>query len=198
MRSGKRLAVGLGFAMLTLFGSLSAAHAQYYQAPPPYYPPPPPRGVYRSGLLLGLGLGGGAITAEDCSNCGGGALGLAFNVGGMIDSRMALVFDLWGLFRSLGDGVTLSQSIYTGSLQYWVAPQVWLKGGVGGGTVDLSDDYSGASFSRQSAFAMSGAAGLELIQSYNFALDLQFRLAHVFYSDGGANNIALLVGVNWY
>ena len=53
MTSGKRLAVAIGIAMLTAFGSLSAAQAQY--APRPYYapPPPPPRGVYRSGLVFG-------------------------------------------------------------------------------------------------------------------------------------------------
>ena len=95
-------------------------------------------------------------------------------------------------------GVTLTNSVFTGALQYWVADQFWIKGGLGAGTIDLSDNYAGATFSSESAFAVTGAAGLEVFQWFNFALDLQFRLAHVAYSGGGANNIAFMVGFNWY
>ena len=197
MTPTKRLAVGLGVALLTLFGSLAAAHAQY-GAPPPYYPPPPPRGMYRQGLVVGVGIGAGAITASDCGNCGGGALGLEGHLGGMMTPRLALMAELWSLIRPLSGGVTLSNTIFSGALQYWATSQFWLKGGLGVGTIDLTDDYSGASFDRESAFAVSGAAGFEVLQFYNFALDLQLRLAHVAYSGGGAQNIAFLVGFNWY
>ena len=66
MTSGKPLALAFGIGLLTLFGSLSAAHAQY-GAPRPYYGAPPPvRGVYRSGLVLGGSLGAGAISSSNC------------------------------------------------------------------------------------------------------------------------------------
>jgi hypothetical protein len=197
MTSAKKLAIGVGLVVLTLFGTMSAAHAQY-GAPPPYYPPPPPRVSYRHGLLLGFGIGGGAITANDCTNCGGGAGGLEFHIGGMINPQLAIMFEIWGLARPLGDGFSLTQSIYTGSLQFWATPQFWLKGGLGGGTIDISDNYSGASFDAQSAFAVSGALGYEVLQFANFALDLQFRLAHAAYDGGGANNVAVMIGFNWY
>ena len=122
MRSGKSLAVGLGFAMLTLFGSLSAAHAQY-QAPAPYYPPPPPRGMYRDGLVFGFGLGGGRISADGCGIVCGGAFMLDLRIGGMINPRMAILGDYWGAFRSFsdefGDGSTV-HSLLTVT-QYWTA-----------------------------------------------------------------------------
>ena len=181
----------MGFVIVSL-----SVHAQY-GSPPPYYPPPQ-RGLYRSGLVFGFGVGAGAITASDCSNCGGGAGGLEIHLGGMVTPRLAVMAELWSLLRPLGGGVTLSNTIFSGALQYWATDQFWLKGGLGSGTVDLSDDYSGATFDSETAFAMSGALGFEVLQMYNFALDLQLRLAHVFYASGGANNIAFMVGFNWY
>lgn len=195
MTSGKRLALALGIGLLTTFASLSAAHAQY-GAPRPYYgSPPPPRGVYRSGLVIGFGLGGGSIIADNCSNCGGGG---AFegHIGGMIHPRLALMFELWGIGRPTDSG-TLSHVIYGGALQYWVADIVWLKGGLGGGTISFEDGVTGASVS-ESSLAISGAAGVEVLQTYNFALDLQLKVSHTTVSQGGATNVALLVGFNWY
>jgi hypothetical protein len=195
MTSGTRLAVALGIGLLTGFGSLSAAHAQY-GAPRPYYaPPPPPRGVYRSGLVIGFGIGGGSILADQCSNCGAGG---AFegHIGGMVNPRLAVVGELWGLGRPTDSG-TLTHVIYGAALQYWVADIVWLKGGLGGGTISFQDSVTLTTVS-ESALALSGAIGVELVQSYNFALDLQFRAAHTFVTAGGADNIALLVGFNWY
>ena len=81
----------------------------------------------------------------------------------------------------------MTNTIYTVSLQYWLADQFWVKGGIGGGTIDLSDTYTGATLggTSESAIAFSGAAGFEIVQFYSFALDLQFRLAHVAYSRRG-------------
>jgi hypothetical protein len=194
MTSGKRLAIAIGIGMLTAFASASAAQAQY--APRPYYaPPPPPRGVYRSGLVIGFAFGGGAITADNCSTCGG-AGGFEGHIGGMINPRLALMAEVWGLYRPI-DGGTLAHVIYGGAIQYWVADIVWLKGDLGGGSISFEDSVTGATDS-ESALSLGGGVGVEVIQSYNFALDLQFRLAHTLVSQGGANNLALLVGFNWY
>src|SRR5262245_42727134 len=76
MTSGKRLAVAVGIGLVTLFGSLSAAEAQYRQRP--YYgPAPTPRmGVYRSGLTVGGGIGAGVTQGPNCfSLCGGAGMG---------------------------------------------------------------------------------------------------------------------------
>jgi hypothetical protein len=41
-----------------------------------------------------------------------------------------------------------------------------------------------------------------VLQSYNFALDIQVRIGNGFYSDSGgsfsAQNFAAMVGFNWY
>jgi|tagenome__1003787_1003787.scaffolds.fasta_scaffold19969811_1 hypothetical protein len=199
MTSGKRLAMAVGIGAIVLLGSLSAAQAQYGAPPPPYYPPGPPRGMYRSGLVVGFGLGLGAIsTSQDCGPCGGAAGGFEFHVGGMLNPRLALMFDGWGLGRTLDGGGTLTNGMAAVALQYWVNEIIWLKGGVGFAEIRISyDDYYYRDDSL-SGLGIMGAAGFEIMQSYNFALDLQLRLAHMSYDFGGANNFALMVGLNWY
>jgi hypothetical protein len=195
MTSGKRLAVALGIGAIVILGSLSTAHAQY-AAPPSYFGPGPSRGMYRSGLVLGFGLGVGSITTDDnCVNCGGAAGGLEFHIGGMLNPRMAVLFEAWGLARDVDGGGTLTNSIGMGALQFWVNDVFWLKGGLGFGSVRFS--YYGTT-DTQSGLGLSAAGGFEVLQYPGFALDLQLRVAHMSYDFGGATNFAFMVGFNWY
>jgi hypothetical protein len=202
MTSRKRLAVALGIGLLTVFGSLSAAQAQY-GAPRPYYgPPPAARGVYRSGLVFGGSVGAGGIYAQDCDVYCGAAGMIEGHIGGMLNPRLALVGDFWGSVHPwedlYGTGTTY-HGIYTFGVQYWVAPIVWLKGGLGFGHMQLQGDNDIAPFGEESGLAAMGAGGVEVVQSYNFTLDLQLRLGHGFYTGGGdVNNVGFMVGINWY
>jgi len=197
MTSGKRLAFAIGIGLITTFASLSAAEAQYG------YPPPPPgaRGVYRSGLTFGGSLGLGIIDGPNCTTVCGGALSVEGHIGGMLNPRLALVGDVWLAARYftdpvIGNGSTYN-SIWTIALQYWVTDILWLKGGVG--FAQLNFGYDGAAVPDENGPGIIGALGVEVLQAYNFALDLQFRLGHGFYDTGpDVNNLALMVGVNWY
>jgi hypothetical protein len=205
-----RLGLGLGIATLVVLGATSVAHAQYYQAPPPpgYYAPPPryaypppPRSYYRSGFTIGAAIGGGGISASNCSACGGGPA-FELHLGGMVTPEFALLADFSTVLHSYDDGFggsnTLSNSLFAIAGQYWVAPIVWLKGGVGDAHIALSD-YAGNSYgSDENALGILAAGGVEVLHGPWFALDLQFRLMHGFYSGGGATNYAFLVGFNWY
>src|SRR4051794_25934996 len=103
IRSTRRSDFGLilGLATIAILGSATVAHAQYqapppgYYAPPPRYaypPPPSPRyGMYRSGLVFGVGLGFGGIAAQDCGDICGPAGAFEFHIGGMLNPRLALM-----------------------------------------------------------------------------------------------------------
>jgi len=213
MRRGHNVAFGIAIAACISLGSMATAHAQYqpYQPPPPppgygpppgYYPPPPPppRGMYRHGLVIGGALGGAVIDAQDCGDVCGGSLSLEGHIGGMINPRLALMGDFWANIRSIpnSDATTWS-GIYTAALQYWVNDIFWLKGGLGIGHMQIYSNTQDVVFGDETGLAAMGAAGVELIQSSVFALDIQGRLGHGFYSQGGdVNNFAFLVGVNWY
>jgi hypothetical protein len=212
MNRGKSLMVGITIIGCVLLGSIATARAQGQPPPPPpgygpppgYYPPPPPaapHGLYRQGLVFGGALGGGTITASNCYACGGGIAG-ELHLGGMVNPRMAVMADVWGIAHPYdpGDGSsqTLSNYMLTGALQYWLTDMFWIKGGLGIATIRLSD-ATGADYGMsESSLGILAAGGFELIQSNTFALDLQLRLGHGTYASGGATNLAFLVGVNWY
>jgi len=209
MSHRKNLIAGLGVVLLTVLGSVSIAEAQGY--PPPYYPPPPPppppHGVYRSGLIFGVSAGLGAISASNCGDeCGVAGLFEA-HLGGMISPRAALMFEVWGADHpwtdAAGDSRETINTFITGAAQYWLTDILWLKGGVGLAVIrsTVVDDLGNSAENSFSGFALFGAAGIEVLQTYNFALDIQLRIGNGFYSqaDGGdAQNYAVMVGFNWY
>jgi hypothetical protein len=211
MSHRKNLIVGLGVVLLTVLGSVSIAEAQGY--PPPYYPPPPPppppHGVYRAGLVFGFSAGVGSIHYNDCGDACGVAGLLEGHIGGMINPRTALMLEIWGAdhpFSSGGNSFETINSFFTGAVQYWVNDIVWIKGGLGVAelrqTVNDTYDNYGYTSADITGFALFGAAGVEVMQSYNFALDIQLRIGNGFYSQDGdsfsAQNYALMVGFNWY
>jgi hypothetical protein len=201
----RRIGIGIAAALL-LLGGASAAHAQYrqprgYPPPPPpgYYPPPAYGGMYRQGLVFGLGIGGGAISASNCGPDCGGAFALQFDIGGMLNPQLALVFDGWVNFHGIPQtDIVAVNGIYTGALQYFVTDIVWLKGGVGYGGYQQTSSAAGR-IGDDSGLALLAAGGVEVVQSQNFALDIQLRLGHAFYSVAkDMTNVALMLGVNWY
>ena len=202
MTSGKRLALALGIGIVTLLASLSA-EAQY-GPPPPYYPPPPPAqvGVYRGGLTLGFGVGVGGISASNCDEICGAAGAGEFHIGAMLNPRMALMGDFWVNVHPWTIGGESGQTIHnisTLAVQYWATPQLWLKGGAGFGRMQIQSDFDGYTFGDETGFAVMGAGGFEIMQAPTFALDLQLRFGHGFYSGGGdVNAFAFMVGFNWY
>jgi hypothetical protein len=209
MSHRKNLIVGLGVVLLTVLGSVSIAEAQGY--PPPYYPPPPPppppHGVYRAGLVFGFSGGVGAIHTNNCGDACGVAGLLEGHIGGMINPRMALMLEIWGAdhpFSAGGSSFETINSFFTGAAQYWVNDIVWIKGGLG--FAEIREDFNsygyGYTSNSSSGFGLFGAAGVEVMQAYNFALDIQLRIGNGFYSDSAGSfsvqNYGLLVGFNWY
>jgi hypothetical protein len=208
----KLLLVGLAAALLTLVGSASPAQAQRYRRS--YYAQGP-RGVYRAGVVFGLSLGIGGISASSCGDvCGFSGLA-EVHIGGMIAPNVAVLGDFWeGLHYfsgvpGLGSGETWN-GIYTLALQYWPLYNIWFKGGLGFGRLQLNANassyygyYYSVNVDDETGFAFMLAAGIELLQSYNWAMDLQLRYGNVAYGGGGnsagdLSMYALMLGFNWY
>jgi hypothetical protein len=194
------LAITAAAVFAVVLGSSSAAQAQYgrprYYTQPGYYP----GAYYRTGLVAGVGLGFGGITAEQCGGDCGGGLSLEGHIGGMVNPRMAVMFDAWAVFhRNTAYDTTTTSGVYTGALQLWVTPILWLKGGLGLGSTSRSDFFG--TIGSSTGFAMMGGLGVELVNTGPFALDLQGRIGHSFFSNndgGGVTDYAFMVGFNWY
>ena len=85
--------------------------------------------------------------------------------------------DFWGgppWDNGYGTGTTY-HGLYTLAVQYWATPILWLKGGIG--FAQLSTGYDGEAVPDENGPGIIGAIGVEVLQAYNFALDLQFRWA---------------------
>lgn len=202
MKIARKYWIVLGLAAAVLLGSSSKASAQYYGRPryyaaPAYYPP----SNYRNGLVIGGAIGFGGLTADACGDVCGAGLSLEGHIGGMLNPRTALMFDAWTVIHPQNNfNATTTDTIYSGALQFWVAPVVWFKGGLGIGNSTVSNNDTNT-IQGATALALMGAVGFELLQNGPFALDLQGRVGHTFFSnaDGGPmTDYALMIGFNWY
>lgn len=160
----------------------------------------------RGGLLFGFGLGGGQMScqsdqSEICNATIDGAGSLDAHIGGMISPRLALMGDAWVMYHT-ENNVTITHTITTLAAQFWVAPRLWIKGGVGGAVARAH--YRGILGSvgtrTDSVPGVMIGVGYELLVGRKFALDLQLKGGTGFYKDNQvrAKNAALIVGFNWY
>src|SRR5262245_455108 len=160
------LLLGIATTLTLLLGTVSAAQAQY---PPPYGPPPGYGGrpvMYRDGLVIGFGLGFGAMAASNCGDLCGGALPGEFRLGGMANPRMALMADFWGNIRDVPNSdATLTNSLFTGALQYWVNDIIWLKGGIGAAHAQTYSNLVGVVYGDEWGFGVMGAVGIEVVHA---------------------------------
>ncbi len=188
--------------MVLILGSSGAAWAQYGPPPPrPYYAPAP--GIHRMGLVIGGAIGPGAFAFSDCSgnDCSIGALALQLEIGGMVAPNVAVLFDWTGLLHPTGDanGTVVSSNLIDVAVRGFLSRIFWLEGGIGIGYVTVSDAY----YYDTSDFGLGlmAAAGVEVLQTYNFAIDLSLRVhvAHIYENPStNVSNLAFLIGFHWY
>ena len=203
-----------------LVPGLAAAQGYYGGSGPGQYGPPPssqlPGGFHnRQGrLAFGFNLGLGAMNDDigdiECANCSAVSGQLAGHIGGFIGPRLALMGELQGNAQTLSDSYeggteTLVQTALMIAAQYWVTPQLWIKGGIGFANlrVDWSaygDGIVDASTQPENGVALLGAVGFEVMSARNFSVDIQGRLLNGSYDEINNNVTALSVGVglNWY
>jgi hypothetical protein len=159
----------------------------------------------RSGLVLGATIDGGNIgcqtkSGDDCGNGAHPAGGFSVHVGGMVSPSLAILGEAWGMAHTQ-DSLTATQILATADVRGWVAPRLWLQGGVGVARSKLSFDSSLISASAMSSTvpAVVAAVGLELVRAKTFGLDLELRGGSGLYRDDvRIYNAALGVGATFF
>ena len=160
-----------------------------------------------SGVSVGVGGmhdGGSGITSCDAS-CDYSPLAgeIDGHLGGMISPRFGLMAELQVNGQTVhsdvinGDTV-LSQSALMIAGQFWLTPQLWIKGGIGFAHLDAQDNYTQYDFG--GGGAIMGAVGFELLSARFFAVDLQGRIIEGSYHglDDQITSATVGVGLNWY
>ncbi len=153
--------------------------------------------------MLGLSLGYGIMTSEECNGCDSlDGLGIDLHVGWMLSPQLAVVLEGFGVSHTEDGGgnrtQTLTQTAGLVGAQFWITPQVWLKGALGSGHLSLTNDSGEALARSEDGGAAMIAAGFEVLQSGNFALDIQLRAGAVAYERETMSMSALTLGANWY
>jgi hypothetical protein len=179
------------FALAALSLAPTAARAQ-----PGAYPGAP---RLRTGLELGIGLQVGEISCEsegDFCNDFTEAGGLNLNAAYFLSPKLAVALDLWAMSHR-EDDFTFTHFVNTIGLKLRPTPRLTLSAGLGSAHARL--DYDGviaASATSEDAFAIMGAASLDVIRGPRWALSVEARFGAGFYGDDNDNDTADVVGRN--
>jgi hypothetical protein len=188
----------------------------YYQGQAPTYQLPGGFWNRQGRLTFGgsIGLGGMSDRFGDieCTNCDYNPLSgmIEGHIGGFIGPRLALLGEVQVNGQTVssdssGDTTTLIQSTLMIAAQYWITPQLWIKGGIGFANLRLERSYYGDGIVDESSIpengmALMGAVGFELLSARYFSIDLQGRLINGAYKgiDNTVTGATIGVGINWY
>ena len=188
------------------------ASAQRYYGPNPGYGPPPnsqlPGGFWNRQNRLIFGFSGGlGYMRDDIGDVGDGTVAgsVSGHIGGFLGPRFALMFELQANVQQLdatdqfGDPISLVQTAAMVAAQYWLTPQLWIKGGIGVANLQLQGEFTSGEIA-SNGVAVMGAVGFELFSSRYMSVDLQGRIINGSY-DGTGDNITsgtIGVGINWF
>jgi hypothetical protein len=160
------------------------------------------------GGSIGLGVMNDSGDRITCNNCNTNPVAFEADghIGGMLNSRLALLFEVQinGQLISADTGTgpgdqTLVQSAAMLAIQYWLTPQFWIKGGAGLSNLHIDSAYYGDA-PGSDGFAIMGAAGFEIFSARRMAIELQGRVISGSY-DGVSDHITagtIGIGINWF
>ena len=160
----------------------------------------------RTGGTFGVGIGVGHIGCEDDegNDCDGDDIeagGVSLRAGAMLSPGLALVGEAWAM-RHDEDRTELTQALLTAQVRGWLAPRLWLQGGVGVArtTVDYDlGDFGNIVGESDVVPAVAGSVGVEVISDRAFALDLELKGGTGLYEDDlRVYNASIGVGISFY
>jgi hypothetical protein len=183
----------------------------------------------RSGLMGGFSLGAGTLDFRGVSS--DPAVGLVRQADGQVDiggnlslgavtsPRTALLFELSltssrtssveGEIRVGSNRVTFpaSEDSYTalvtaGALQFWLAPNLWVRTGFGAGVLDrdvtITDADLTITLDKGTGLAILAAAGVDVWRRGAFSLDAQIHFTSFALKGLRVNAPSVQVGFTWY
>ena len=164
----------------------------------------------RTGRLaygFSIGVGGmhdGGSTITSCRGCDFNPLTVEgdLHIGGMLSPRLGLMLELQGNIQTIeadfGDDTWLKQGAAMFAAQFWLIPQLWIKGGIGFANLQVDDGFFIEDFG--TGGALMGAIGVELFSARNMALELQGRLIQARYNslDDDITSGTVGIGISWY
>jgi hypothetical protein len=147
-----------------------------------------------------LGLGAMHFHEDDGTSSGratsGPATGFSGRLGFGIAPRLLLLIGVDGAV-SESDAFVYAQSVYYIGLQAFLSRQLFVRGGAGIGNISGRDNYDVLSFGK-TGLGLTGTAGIELLQGYNWSLELAGQLTSGFYTDEKWTSGTVQIGFNFF
>lgn len=185
------------------------ASAQGYYGPR-YQGTTVPGGFHNRAGRLTFGIGGGlggmsdSVGSIGCSGCDFNPLAVEgdFHIGGMISPRLGLMLEgqlnsQQVASNSVDGDVFLTQGALMFAAQFWVIPQLWIKGGIGGASLRTDDGLFVNDVG--TGGALMGALGVEVFSARNFAFEIQGRIIEGLYNrDYHVTSGTIGLGLNWF
>jgi hypothetical protein len=178
-----------------------------YGQPPPRYsyypppPPPPPRSRPERPFMIGgsLGLGGLRFLNNDDPpvSAAGPATGYSGRLGFGLSPRVLLLLGVDGAV-SVEDALVYSQNIYYLGAQFFMTRQVFLRAGGGIGNITGRDNYGDFLYFGKTGLGLTGSIGVEMLQGYNWSLELAGMMTAGFYKDETWTSGTVNIGFNFF
>jgi hypothetical protein len=178
-----------------------------YGPPPPRYsyypppPPPPPRSRTDRPFMIGGSLGLGGLRYYDNSDppatTSGPATGYSGRLGFGLSPHVLLLLGIDGSAASQ-DGFVYDQHIIYIGAQVFLTRQLFLRGGGGIGNITGRDNYGDFLYFGKTGFGLTGSVGVELLQGYNWSLELAGMLNAGFYKDENWTSGTVNIGFNFF
>jgi hypothetical protein len=163
-------------------------------------------------LIFGGSIGLGAMKENgesvECINCDYSPIAVSgsLHLGGFISPRLALMGEIQGNVQTLevddyGDTYSLVQSALLAAAQYWLTPQLWIKGGIGLANLRVDHSYYGTVDEvPETGIALLGGIGYELLSAPRFSIDVQGRIITGSYDsvDDHVTSGTIGLGINWF
>lgn len=178
-----------------------------YGPPPPrysYYPPPPPppaRSRIDRPFMIGgsLGLGGLRFynSDEPPVATSGPATGYSGRLGFGLSPRVLLLLGVDGAV-SVENTLVYSQNIYYVGAQVFMTRQFFLRAGGGLGNITGEDNYGDFLYFGKTGFGLTGSVGVEMLQGYNWSIELTGMMTAGFYKDENWSSGTINIGFNFF
>lgn len=152
----------------------------------------------RTGLELALGLQGGRIFCEgQMGQCDGFTEAGGGNLSGswFWSPTLGVALDLWAMSHR-DNGFVFTHYVNTVALRWRPVPILTLSGGIGSAHASLSHENVNLAVKSDDAFAILGAASLDLVRGDRWALAIEARFGNGFYGDSNEDGMADIVGRN--
>lgn len=146
-----------------------------------------------------LGLGGLRFYNNDDPpvSASGPATGYSGRLGFGITPRVLLLLGVDGAV-SVEDSLVYDQNIYYLGAQLFMTRQLFVRAGAGIGNITGRDNYGDFLYFGKTGLGLTGSVGIEVLQGYNWSLELAGMMTAGFYKDETWTSGTVNIGFNFF